>query len=89
MSVDASETYLTEHSHFDPDTVAILAIALQQAWESIEKSGNRLARAGYARAAREIVARHIIDLALNGERDPDRLRDKAIAYLEGTYKFSS
>jgi hypothetical protein len=80
-----AQAYNGELSHFDSDTVAILAIALEQAWDRIKRSGNHLARPAYARAAREIVAKRIIDLAQSGERDPERLRDEAVVYLERAY----
>ena len=35
---------------FDPETIQVLAAALDNAWETIEKSGSRFARSAYSRA---------------------------------------
>ena len=40
-----------------------------------------LASSGYAEATREALAMHIIDLAKRGERDVNRLRDDAVAFV--------
>jgi hypothetical protein len=77
------------HTGFEPEMLNILAAAFEDAWETIAKSGSMFAKPRYAGAAREIVARRIIDLAQCGERDRYRLCDDAVAYLASSYKDDS
>jgi hypothetical protein len=51
----------------------------------IEKSGSRLARAGYARAMREVIAKHIIEAAQQGMNDPVVLADEAVHFFVANY----
>jgi hypothetical protein len=71
---------------FDPETIDILSSAFEDAWRRIEASNNPFARPGYANAAREVVARHIIDMAQRGELDPTKLSDSAIEFLAANYR---
>lgn len=77
------------HTGFEPEMLDILAAAFENAWETIAKYGSMFAKPRYAGAAREIVARRIIDLAKRGERDRYRLCDDAVAYLASSYKDDS
>ena len=52
-------------------TVAVLSDALDKAWENVQASGARFE--GNAEDARTLLAKHIVDLALLGERNRDRL----------------
>ena len=45
---------------FDPEAIQVLASALDDAWDRVQKSGSRFARPAYARAVREVVAKRII-----------------------------
>ena len=74
---------LLANAAFEPDTVALLASAFDTAWDTVRKSGSPLAVDGHAAATREAIAKHIIDLAKSGERDPRRLVDHALARLIG------
>jgi hypothetical protein len=74
---------LLANAAFEPDTVALLATAFDTAWDTVRKSGSPLALEGQAAATREALAKHIIDLGKNGERDPRRLVDHALARLVG------
>jgi hypothetical protein len=57
--------------YFDPETVALLRTTLDRAWDSLP--------AGYqALTSRSILAERILKAAAQGERDPDRLRARAI-----------
>ena len=75
-----------DRTDFDPETVTILAAAYEDAWQAIATSGSAFAKPRYEKAAREIVARRILDQAMQGERDRIRLRDDAVAYLARSYK---
>ena len=51
----------------------------------VEQSGSKLASPAYQRAAREIIAKRIIEMAQRGERDPSELAEDAVSYLERSY----
>jgi hypothetical protein len=70
---------------FDPETIAVLSSAFENAWRRIEASGNCFARPAYANATREVVAKYIIDIAQRGERDPGKLSDGAVEFLTQNY----
>jgi hypothetical protein len=71
---------------FDPEFIHVLATAFDNAWNKIEKSGSRFARPGYARAMREVIAKHIIETAQRGVKDPSVLADDAVRFLAVNYK---
>jgi hypothetical protein len=50
-------------------------------WQKLLLSESALASSGYADATREALAMRIIDLATAGERDVNRLRDGAVAFV--------
>jgi hypothetical protein len=58
----------------DPRTVAVLENAFDEAWITLKTSGNRNIRPNE-------LARRILRLAMEGERDPARLHDAALAEL--------
>jgi hypothetical protein len=61
----------SEHVTFEPDTIAVLAIALEDTLRQLRLvDGND--------PAVTMIAKRIIELARRGERDPIRLRDQAI-----------
>jgi hypothetical protein len=69
--------YLSKHPEaLDPETITILVEALDTAWATIKASGARLE--GRDEDARDAVARFIVDLALKGERNHQRLVDGAL-----------
>jgi hypothetical protein len=39
---------------FDPETIAVLSAALDEAWDRLIQSGNECTRPAYARAMREV-----------------------------------
>jgi hypothetical protein len=70
---------------FDPETLEILSAAFENAWHRIV-SNSGFGRPAYADAMREVVAKHIIEMALLGEREPIKLSDSAVAFLAANYK---
>ncbi len=73
--------FLKDHSGaFDPDEVRILVAAFDKAWEAVQASGVIFDKAK-ADSARAILAKHIIAVAKDGERDHGRLRDGALVAL--------
>ena len=59
---------------FDPKTLVILEAAFDEAWLTLKCNGNDNVRANE-------LARCILRLASEGERDPVRLHDHALAAL--------
>lgn len=76
---------LLAQSAFEPETIEILVSAFEAAWQKVEQSGSKLASPGYQRAAQEIIAKRIIEMAQRGKREPGELTDDAVAYLERSY----
>jgi hypothetical protein len=71
---------------FDPETLNLLGGAFENAWQRVQASGNRLARPGYANVMREVMAKHILNLAQHGERDETELSDSAVRFFTTNYK---
>ena len=76
---------LLKQSAFEPETIEILVAVFETAWQKVEQSGSKLASPRYMRAAQELIAKRIIEMAQRGERDPAVLADDAVAYLERSY----
>jgi hypothetical protein len=75
-----SETFSKSLGHaFQPEELVTLSEAFQEAWERIQ-AVNGYDGEGLA-SVREILGRHIIKLATDGEGDLARLRDGALAQL--------
>jgi hypothetical protein len=72
---------LLERGSFDPETAALLASAFEAAWETVRKSGSPLAANGSASSTREMLAKHIIENARLGERDPKKLINDALIHV--------
>ncbi len=76
---------LLAQSAFEPEAIAFLVSVFETAWRKVEQSGSKLASPAYERAAQEIIAKRIIDMAQRGNRDPGALADDAVNYLERSY----
>ncbi len=74
---------------FAPETIEILAAALDEAWERLRQSGSRLARPAYSRAMREVVAKRIMEMAQRGVRDREALVADALRFITANYEESS
>jgi hypothetical protein len=70
---------------FDPELIDVMASALDDAWNRIEKSGSRFARPGYARVMREVLARRIIETVREDVKDPIELADDAVQFFCANY----
>ena len=71
---------------FTPETIQILAAALDEVWDSLRQSGSRLARPAYSRAMREVVAKRIIEMAQRGVQDRDALVADALGFVAANYE---
>jgi hypothetical protein len=76
---------LLAQSAFDPEFIETLVSAYEDAWNQVEKSGSAYASPRYRRAAQEIIAKRIIEMAQRGEREPTQLAGDAVAYLARSY----
>lgn len=61
---------------FDPATATMMGQVFDQAWGGLP---DRTKISGSENLARETLAQIIIKLAGEGERDPERLRQRAVA----------
>jgi hypothetical protein len=71
---------------FTPETIEILATALDEAWERLKKSGSRLARPAYSRVMREVVAKRIMEMAQRGVQDRETLVEDALRFVAANYE---
>jgi hypothetical protein len=75
--------YFTNHSAaFDPETISILSDALDDAWQVVQANKTAFGIDGHPEGARQALAKHIIELAKQGERDRQRLIEGALAALK-------
>jgi len=62
------------NSSFDPQTLALIETAFDEAWLTLKSVGNKTVKP-------EELARSVLRLAMEGERDPARLHDGALEQL--------
>jgi hypothetical protein len=62
------------HSSFDPPTLVVLEAAFDEAWLTLKSVGNKSVKP-------DELARSVLRVAMEGERDPVRLRDGALEGL--------
>ncbi len=63
-----------QNSSFDPQTLVVLETAFNEAWLTLKAVGNTTVRP-------DELARSVLRLAMDGERDPVRLHDGALKGL--------
>ena len=66
---------------FTPETIEVLTAAFDEAWRKVTSSNAPWAQPDYTKAARTIIARHIIAAAKFGETDRQALADGALLHL--------
>ena len=66
--------------NFDPETLAILEIAFNEAWEVLLASGGTFDQM----ATRDALAELTVSFAAQGETDPKRLKQLALSALPRT-----
>jgi hypothetical protein len=71
---------------FGPETIEILAAALDETWERLEKSGSRLTRPAYSTAMRGVVAKRIMEMAQRGVQDREKLVEDALHFVATNYQ---
>jgi hypothetical protein len=70
-----------EEGVFSPEEVRALVAAFDAAWASVKSSGAPFSEDRYQTAARDILAKAIIQAAKGGERDERRLGEAALLEL--------
>jgi hypothetical protein len=78
--------FVRPETAFDPESIQVLASALDEAWSRIEQSGSQFARPAYSRAMREVIAKRILEMAQQGVRDQQTLVDDAVRFVAANYK---
>jgi hypothetical protein len=73
---------------FDPATIEILKIAIDDAWREIQNDGGPLARPVYARITRAVITKRITEMANRGERDRRKLSEHGIRSVIANQKVS-
>ncbi len=76
---------LVSDGFFDPEATKVLTAAFDTAWQMLKTSGNVLAADYRSVSTRELLAKRIIEMARQGERDPIRLVDDALTYLANSH----
>jgi hypothetical protein len=66
---------------FDTETTHLLGSAFDAAWKSARTSDALASKIGRSAATRESLARYMIAMVQRGERNPDRLVEKALRHL--------
>ena len=69
---------------FDPETAKLLSQAVENAWESLKAAGDPLAADARSTSTRTLLAKRVIELGQQGERNLEHLRDQAIARVRAT-----
>ena len=86
MGNKMAEVLKFRETAFTPETVQILADALDEAWDRLGQSGSQLARLAYSRVMREVVAKRIIEMAQRGVEDREALVADALRFITANYE---
>jgi hypothetical protein len=70
-------TFNKYRDNFEPETLVVLEVAFNEAWEGVQASGGEFDQ----EATRSALADLIMSFAAEGETDPKRLKAKALAAL--------
>src|SRR5262245_2902597 len=73
---------LLDNRAFDPETTRLLGSTFDAAWKSVEASESLPTDKGHATSMRELLAKSIIAMVEQGERDPKRLAESALLRLQ-------
>ncbi len=71
---------------FDSEQIGLMSKALDRAWKAVQASKASYALGDEAEQARAALAKHIIEAAKQGERDPRRLSEAARISLAEDHK---
>jgi hypothetical protein len=71
---------------FDPEELAVLIAAYDEAWDRLSASGRECTRPAYARAMREVVARRILEVARREMTGAGQIAAEAVRFLALNYR---
>jgi histone H3/H4 len=77
---------LFRETAFTPESIELLAAALDEAWARLQQSGSKLTRPPYSRVMREVVAKRIMEMAQRGVQDRAALVIDAIQFIAANYE---
>jgi len=77
---------LFRETAFTPESIELLAAALDEAWARLQQSGSKLTGPAYSRVMREVVAKRIMEMAQRGEQDREALVTDAIRFIAANYQ---
>jgi hypothetical protein len=72
---------LLENKAFDAETTRLLGSTFDSAWQRVEASDSLTTDKGLTSSMREVLAKFIIAMAEQGERNPNRLIESALFHL--------
>ena len=72
---------LLANKAFDAETTHLLGSAFDAAWEEVKISNGRLTDERHAASNRELLAKCIIEMVDQGERNPYRLIENALSRM--------
>lgn len=75
---------LLENVVFEPETAQLLSQAFENAWLSLKAAGDPLTADARTNSTRMILAKRVIELGQQGERNLEQLRDQVIARIRAT-----
>jgi hypothetical protein len=79
-AVVAPVDVLGQNNAFDAETTRLLGSIFDAAWEAIAASSDPLAGPQHASLLRELLAKLLIDMVKQGERNPERLIESALGH---------
>lgn len=71
---DQPASPLFAQTSFDPETLAVLSESFDDGWDTLRRLGNTT-------ITRDVLAKQLLDLARNGERNPARMCTSALVTL--------
>jgi hypothetical protein len=74
QAAHSNSTGILNGNYFDPETLAKLEAAFEEAWSSLKQIGNE-------NISREMLAQRLLELASEENSNPDRLASRAIISL--------
>jgi hypothetical protein len=72
---------LLANKAFDDETTRLLGSTFDAAWERVEASDSLTTYEGLTTSTREALAKFIIAMVEQGERNPNRLIERALVHL--------
>ena len=75
---------LLQQQDFDFETTRVLTKAFDEVWSLMAEAGGPLIADYQAPATRLLLAQYLVDRAMQGERDVERMIDGALDHIAGS-----